>query len=133
MVLDTSALVAILCDEPEAPGIETAIERDSVRLLSAATLVETSIVHRGAIRRCGWPEPGSPAQQSTDRDRGAGRRAGRSGAGRPTAGSEKDDIPRALNYGDCFSYALASVRGEPLLFKGGDFAKTDIPRVVYTG
>jgi|GEM_PF-4564356 ribonuclease VapC len=53
MVVDTSALIAILSDEPEAPGLEAAIEADSVRLLSAASLVEAAIEYPGQEARNG--------------------------------------------------------------------------------
>jgi ribonuclease VapC len=131
MVIDTSALLAILCDEPEAPGIEGAIERDSVRLISAATLVETSIVVESRFGSAGGREldlllgkarieiVALDAEQA-ELAREAYRRFG------------KGRHPAGLNYGDCLSYALASFRGEPLLFKGDDFAKTDLARVTYT-
>jgi len=56
MVIDTSALVAILCDEPEAPLFEEALERDSTRLISAATLLETSIVIEARFGEVGGRE-----------------------------------------------------------------------------
>ena len=127
MVLGTSALLAILADEPEAPAFETAIEGDPVRLISAATLLEASIVvdsRWGAdgvreldllIEKAGIEVVTVDAEQV-----GVARRAYRDfGRGRHPAG---------LDYGDCFSYALARISGEPLLFKGGDFARTDLPQ-----
>jgi ribonuclease VapC len=91
MVIDTSAIVAIARNEPDAAELEVRIADDPVRLISAATVL-------------------------ADAARRAWRRFGK---GRHAA---------ALNYGDCFSYALALARGEPLLFKGEDFAKTDVNR-----
>jgi ribonuclease VapC len=130
MVIDTSALVALLEMEPEAARIAQAIEADPVRLVSAATLVETTIVleaRRGeaatreldlAIARAGMVIEAVTPEQA-DVARHAWRRFGR---GRHPAG---------LNYGDCFSYALSSVNGEPLLFKGDDFTQTDVRAARY--
>jgi ribonuclease VapC len=124
MVIDTSALIAILCDEPEAPSIEATIEADPVRLLSAASYLETSIVIESRfgepggreldllIREAGIEVVAVSPEQS-EIARAAYRQFGR---GRHPAG---------LNFGDCFSYALSVATGEPLLFKGDDFAKSD--------
>lgn len=127
MVIDTSALVAILLDEPERAELVAAIGAAGGTCLSVATFVETSIVlhaRSGAqavrhldrfIDRAGiMVEPVSMAQGRLAREAFE-----RFGKGRHPAG---------LNFGDCFSYALAVERDEPLLFKGGDFAKTDVPR-----
>ncbi|MGC4029537.1 MAG: type II toxin-antitoxin system VapC family toxin [Steroidobacteraceae bacterium] len=129
-MIDTSALVALLGMEPEASRLAAAIETDSTRLISAATLVESSIVlesRRGEaavleldllLARAGVrTEPVSAEQAELARQ--AWRRFGR---GRHPAG---------LNYGDCFSYALSRATGEPLLFKGSDFTLTDITAVSY--
>jgi ribonuclease VapC len=130
MVLDTSALIAILCDEPEAPAMEGAIELDPVRLLSAANLVEASIVIEARYGGAGGRELDlligkarmeitSVDVETADLARDAYRRYGRG------------KHPAGLNFGDCFAYALASLRGEPLLFKGDDFSRTDIAAVIY--
>jgi ribonuclease VapC len=130
MVIDTSALVALLGMEPEAERIATAIEADPVRLLSAASLVEATIVvesKRGPqagreldllIAKSGVQVEAVTAEQG-EIARDAWRRFGK---GRHAAG---------LNLGDCFSYALAKTSAEPLLFKGSDFGQTDISTVVY--
>lgn len=125
MVIDTSALIAILADEPERRTFIEKIEAADVRLLSAASFVETSIVieaRHGAdgvklldlfLDRAGIeiaPVDGEQAREA----RLAFSRYGR---GRHAA---------ALNFGDCFAYALATTSGEPLLFKGLDFARTDV-------
>ena len=127
MTIDTSALLAILQDEPERRAFNEAIEATDVRLMSVATFVEVSMVleaRQGAegvrdldlfIERAGIALVDVTAEQG----RLARRAFARFGKGRHDAG---------LNYGDCFAYALAVARGEPLLFKGGDFAKTDVPR-----
>jgi ribonuclease VapC len=125
MVIDTSAVAAILFDEPDAAALEGKIADDPVRLMSAATWLEAAIVIEARLGDAGGREfdlwlhraeveiLGVDAEQA-DRARRAWRRFGR---GRHPAG---------LNYGDCFSYALAATRDEPLLFKGDDFTKTDV-------
>jgi ribonuclease VapC len=128
MVLDSSAIIAILLQEPEAARFATAIADNPPNYLSAASLLETSIVMEtrkgedGArdldlfIYRAGIEIVAVDAQQA-ETARIAWRRYGR--------GKHK----AALNYGDCFSYALARAMGAPLLYKGGDFAATDLPPV----
>jgi ribonuclease VapC len=125
MVVDSSALVAILRKEPEAARFTRAILRDSVRLISAANLLEVAIVIDNQaglsagrrldafVERAGIDiEPVTEAQVRIARqayvDYGRG------------------NHPAALNFGDCFAYALAKATGEPLLFKGHDFEQTDI-------
>lgn len=126
MVIDTSALVAILFAEPDAATFARSIADAHVRAMSAATLVECSIVaearhgaaagreldllvHRADVQVV--PVDTEQAELARDAWRRFGK--GRHGAG--------------LNLGDCFSYALAVDRAEPLLFKGDDFARTDVP------
>jgi len=125
MVIDSSAIAAILFDEPDASAYISAILNDVTRLMSAATLVEISMV----VMRLLSPDaivaldallarlrvvivPFDEEQALLARD--GFRRFGR---GRHKAG---------LNYGDCLCYALAKQTGEPLLFKGSDFGRTDI-------
>ncbi len=124
MVIDTSALLAILQDEPERRALNEAIEAADARRLSVVSFVELSIVidtRFGAagqrdldlfLERAGVELVPVDAEQA----RVARYAYSRFGRGRHAAG---------LNFGDCFSYALAHVLGEPLLFKGEDFAKTD--------
>jgi ribonuclease VapC len=124
MVIDTSALLAILQDEPERGSFNSAIEAADSRRMSAATWVEISIVietRYGAEGLAGLDLFVDRAgielvPVDLDQARAARRAYSRFGKGRHPAG---------LNYGDCFSYALASVLGEPLLYKGEDFQKTD--------
>ena len=125
MVIDSSALMAIFLNEPDASIYASAIVNDLRRLISAATLAEVSIV---AIRRR-RPDPIAaldilPTRLRlvvipVDHEQALLARDGfrRFGKGRHPAG---------LNFGDCFSYALAKQRGEPLLFKGNDFSQTDV-------
>ncbi|HLH96035.1 MAG TPA: type II toxin-antitoxin system VapC family toxin [Xanthobacteraceae bacterium] len=127
MVIDTSAIVAIALNEPDAAELESQIADDPVRLISTATVHEATIVLETRLGDAGGREldlwllkVGAEAVPVDAEQIDAARRAWRRyGKGRHAAG---------LNYGDCFSYALAVTRGEPLLFKGEDFAKTDIRR-----
>ena len=127
MVIDTSAIVAIALNEPDAAELEVRIADDPVRLISAATVLEATIVLETRLGDAGGREfdlwllkIGAEIVPVDAEQADAARRAWRRfGKGRHAA---------ALNYGDCFSYALALTRGEPLLFKGKDFAKTDVNR-----
>jgi ribonuclease VapC len=126
MVLDTSAVLAILQREPERRSYLEAIEAaDSIRM-SVASWVESSIVIESRYGRDGLRDldlflsragieliPVDPAQGELARSAFS-----RFGKGRHRAG---------LNYGDCFSYAAAVSLGEPLLSKGDDFIHTDVP------
>ncbi|RST83111.1 type II toxin-antitoxin system VapC family toxin [Aquibium carbonis] len=125
MVIDSSAIVAVAFDEPEAPWIERRIADDPVRLISAATVLEAAIVIEARYGEAGGRELdlwlsriGAEIVTVDLAQVEEARRAWRTfGKGRHPAG---------LNFGDCFSYALAKLRGEPLLFKGNDFSKTDV-------
>ena len=127
MVIDTSAIVAIALNEPDAAELEVRIADDPVRLISAATVLEATVVLETRLGDAGGREfdlwllkIGAEIVPVDAEQADAARRAWRRfGKGRHAA---------ALNYGDCFSYALALTRGEPLLFKGEDFAKTDVNR-----
>ncbi|ABD86906.1 type II toxin-antitoxin system VapC family toxin [Rhodopseudomonas palustris] len=127
MVIDTSAIVAIALNEADASDIEIRIADDPVRLISAATVVEATMVLETRLGETGGREfdlrllkIGAEIVAGDAEQADAARRAWRRyGKGHHAA---------ALNYGDCFSYALAVTRGEPLLFKGEDFAQTDINR-----
>lgn len=130
MVIDTSALVALLGMEPEAARLAQAIEGDAVRLLSAATLLESSIVlesrqGEAAVRELDLllAKAGVQIEPVTAEQAEVARQAWRRfGKGRHGAG---------LNFGDCFSYALSRVTGEALLFKGKDFPQTDVTAAIY--
>jgi ribonuclease VapC len=123
IIVDSSALIAIALDESAADQCQKAIESEGELAISAATLAEALIV--------------------------AERRGVRSRVARLVAASDMEIIdvtaarsqlvadayrrwgkgfhPAALNFGDCFAYALAAERGCPLLYVGNDFAQTDIP------
>ena len=125
MVVDTSALMAILLAEPEAEAVLAALQASQVKLISTANLVEAKIVVARALG-----EPGlqhldlllqkaeiDPVPLHLEHVHWALRGWRQFGKGRHRA---------ALNLGDCFSYALAVATGEPLLFKGDDFGLTDV-------
>ncbi|HVA62471.1 MAG TPA: type II toxin-antitoxin system VapC family toxin [Terriglobales bacterium] len=127
MVLDTSALLAILLREPEAELFARLIEEDPTRLLSAANYLETAMV----IETRRGPEGGRDLDlllhrtraevvaltlEQAELARAAWRRYG------------KGRHPAGLNFGDCMAYALAQHSGERLLAKGADFARTDVAR-----
>ena len=119
MILDTSAVLAMLFGEPEATAFAEAAEEATDRAISAATTLRLSATiaassHDAAeMARLDLEVVPFTAGQAI-RAREAHRRYGK---GRHKAG---------LNLGDCFAYALAKERGQPLLFKGDDFAATDI-------
>jgi ribonuclease VapC len=123
MVIDTSALVAIFLSEPERQGFLDNIIAAESRLVSAATVLEAGIVieaRRGEsagrefdlfVVRANLQIIPVDAEQA-DLARSAWRKYGKG-------------HPAALNFADCFSYALAKATGEPLLAKRTDFASTD--------
>jgi ribonuclease VapC len=128
VILDTSALIAIVLGEPEAQRFAEMIRLSPKRAISAATWVEATIIagRRSADAASGLetmmgriapeivPLTADQAQLARDGWR-------RFGKGRHKA---------ALNLGDCFAYALAMERNQPLLFKGDDFAQTDVKRAL---
>ena len=129
MVIDSSALIAVMSNEPERRSFEQSIRLAPTRLLSAPGLVETSIVVLSRRREEGLAVLNElladmrveTVPLSADHARLAIDAFRRFGKGRHPAG---------LNFGDCFSYALAKATGESLLFKGDDFSQTDIERAV---
>jgi ribonuclease VapC len=130
MIIDTSALVGILDQEPEAERLVRAIATATERLLSAANLVETGIVMQVRhgdeasrdldllLAKFGIEIIPVSAKQA-DIARKAFQRFGRG------------QHPARLNFGDCFAYALAKDSAAPLLFKGKDFSQTDITVAPY--
>lgn len=121
------AVAGILFNESDAASLERQIADDPIRLMSAATLVETSIIIETRLGNAGgreldlWLARADIEIVPVDADQADMARRGwrRFGKGRH---------PASLNYGDCFSYALAIIRDEALLFKGDDFVKTDVKR-----
>ena len=128
MVIDTSAILAILFDEDGAELLERAIASDPIRLISAASLLESTIVVESRLGEAGGREldllihkGGLEIVSVTSDQVDIARRAYRQyGKGRH---------PASLNFGDCFSYALCKTSGEPLLFRGDDFARSDVQSV----
>jgi ribonuclease VapC len=125
MVIDTSAIVAILQEEPETGHFLARLEVDPTRLMSATSYLEATIIIEDRFGYDGirdlklfLHEAGIEIEPVTfdqaELAREAYRRFGRG------------NHPAALNYGDCFAYALAKAVGEPLLFKGDDFSRTDL-------
>jgi len=125
VVIDTSAIMAVLLSEPEGDRLIAALEAEQTRLISAATVVEASLVVLGRFGEAGESlldrllrtigaevVPVGDEQVAIARDA-----ALRFGRGRHAA---------ALNFGDCFSYALSIARNEPLLYVGDDFSRTDV-------
>jgi len=127
MVIDTSALVAVLFDEPERDQIIVRITAASRRLISAGTLIECSIIvesrrgevagreldlflHRADVQTVAVNEEQALLARAAWRRYGKGRH------------------PAGLNLGDLFAYALARASGEELLYEGDDFARTDLAR-----
>ena len=125
MIVDTSAILAVLFDESDADQFDDAIARAPLRRMSVANYVEATIVSEG--RRSSetrttldayLEESGIELEEVTLEQALAARRAWRRYG--------KGNAPASLNFGDCFAYALAEVTGEPLLYKGRDFALTDV-------
>jgi ribonuclease VapC len=130
MIIDTSALVAVLDQEPEAERIVRTLASAPERVLSAANLVEVGIVMQARRGDDGARDLdlllaklrvdiAAVTANQADIARKAFRRYGR---GRHAAN---------LNFGDCFAYALAQDTSAPLLFKGNDFGQTDVMVVSY--
>lgn len=125
MVIDTSALLAILHDEPERRAFNEVIEAADARVFSVANFVEASIVIEARYGAEGVRDLDLFLERaaielvdvSVAHGHAARRAFSRYGKGHHAAG---------LNFGDCFAYALAIERSEPLLFKGVDFSKTDV-------
>ena len=126
MIIDTSAIIAILRDEPDAAFFARVIAASTDRRVSAVNFVESAVVIDAsrdpiASRRFDElikqanisvePVTLEQAQVARDAYRDFGRGSGHAAK---------------LNFGDCFAYALAKTVGEPLLFKGSDFALTDV-------
>lgn len=126
MIVDTSAVIAILKQEPDAGALSEALERADEIRMSAGTYVELGVVvdsvrdpiasrkldlflNEAEVRIEPVTELQAKVARQAYRDFGKG-----------------SGHPAQLNFGDCFSYALAAVSGEALLFKGDDFSRTDV-------
>ncbi len=126
MILDSSAIIAIIKQEPEAQKLSVAIERAASCRMSTANFLEAAIVidsqgdptvsrrydealRDANIKLVSVDETQARIAREAYRDFGKG-----------------SNHPAQLNFGDCFAYALAKATGEPLLFKGNDFSHTDV-------
>jgi ribonuclease VapC len=130
MIVDTSALIAILKYEPEALAFSNAIEAAKVVRVSAASYLEVHIVvgkYKNPILQARLEEilenPGVQIEPVTAKQAEIAREAYR-------AYGKGSGHPAGLNFGDCFSYALAREKREPLLYKGDDFVHTDLRAAV---
>ena len=126
MILDTSAVIAILRAEPEAPAFAQAIETATQRRISAVNYVEAAVVidaSRDPIASRRFDDLIEEAQVVIEPVTEAQARIARQAYNDFGKGSGH---PAKLNFGDCFAYALARARREPLLFKGDDFPHTDV-------
>jgi len=126
MIIDTSAIIAILIDEPEREVFSQILSGEPAQAISVVTFHEASIVMAAKKGRAGGLKLVDElvrelqieiAAASFDDAIGAREAYWRFGRGYHPAG---------LNFADCFAYALAKMRDEPLLFKGDDFSRTDI-------
>jgi ribonuclease VapC len=128
MIIDSSVIVAILRNEPDAAAMAEALQEAPIRRISAVTYVEAAVVadnDRNPLLSRRFDGLVRDAQMLvepvTSRQAELAREAYRDfGKGRHKAG---------LNLGDCFAYALAKEKDEPLLFKGDDFCHTDVQPV----
>ncbi|MGH2341331.1 type II toxin-antitoxin system VapC family toxin [Segnochrobactraceae bacterium EtOH-i3] len=131
MVVDASAIIAILFEEREAPDGMAALQTDGSRLISAVNYVEVGTVIAGRIRNGDRQEAIADldafladfriAIASTDESLARAAMRARLDYGK------RFETRRGLNFGDCFAYALAKRHSAPLLYVGDDFALTDIP------
>jgi ribonuclease VapC len=125
MVIDTSALIAILQDEPERKAFNEAIEAADRRAMSVASFVEASMIVETRFGPDGvrtldlFIAKAGIELVAVDADQAHVARTAFRVYG-------KRRHPAGLNFGDCFAYALARTLGEPLLFKGSDFSLTDV-------
>ena len=122
MIVDSSVLVAILRDEPDAGTFTRAIETADRTSLSAATYLEASVVVTEALhsRLDELVRDMDADLVPFDAEQAQLARRAYADYGRGSGS------PARLNFGDCFSYALAQMTGRPLLFKGDDFRHTDV-------
>ena len=129
IVVDTSALIAILLNEADAGRCAAAIADAAPALISAATVAETGIVMlsrhgpRGADKVRALIQEGRLQVENVTEEHAELAIEAYGSYGKGQTGKAN------LNYGDCFSYALAKATGLPLLFKGNDFSRTDVEAV----
>lgn len=129
MIVDTSAVLAILFNEEDAESYARAISEAESRRISAVNYVEAAIVVEAQTKERGsrqfdafFRRAGIVIEPVTEEQAHAARQA--------YTDFGKAQHAAGLNFGDCFAYALAKVTGEPLLFKGKDFRKTDLESAI---
>ena len=129
MIVDTSAVLAILFNEEDAETYARAISEAESRRMSAVSFVEAAIVVEAQTKERGSRQfdafirrAGIVIEPVTEEQAHAARQA--------YTDFGKAHHAAGLNFGDCFAYALAKITGEPLLFKGQDFRKTDLEAVL---
>lgn len=130
MIIDASAIIAILRDEPEASSCAKAIASTSSRRVSAVNYVEAAVVidlSRNPVASRRFDDLFREAQLVVEPVTEAQARVAREAYRDFGKGSRH---PAELNFGDCFAYALAKATGEPILFKGDDFNRTDLTPVL---
>lgn len=125
MIIDSSAIIAVLFNEPDAAAFAAAIAGADTCRISAVTYVETAVVVESQSPATGGRQFDAFLRRAriiiepvTEDQAQLARHA--------YADFGKGRHPAGLNFGDCFSYALAKATGEALLFKGNDFSRTDI-------
>lgn len=126
MIIDASALIAILRDEPEARTFAKAIVSTNIRRVSAVNYVEAAAVidaSRNPVASRRFDDLFREAELIIETVTEAQARIAREAYRDFGKGSGH---PAGLNFGDCFAYALAKATGEPILFKGDDFSRTDL-------
>ena len=129
IVLDTSALIALLLKEPDAELIASALVSATAIRMAAPNWLEVAMVAMARRGIDGYQQ----LKQILERlqvEVVASDRANADIALQAWIQYGKGRHPAGLNYGDCFAYALAKQRGEALLYKGNDFSKTDIQSVL---
>lgn len=129
MIVDASALLAILFEEAEAETFARAISAAPAKAISVVNYVEAGVRADGVKNKKRGPALDRIVETLGIELAGVTPEQGFS-ARRAYKTYGRGNHPAGLNFGDCFAYALAKGRGEPLLFKGGDFSKTDIEAAI---
>jgi ribonuclease VapC len=131
VVVDTSALLAILFAEPEADAMVLSLARDPRRLIGAPTLLEASAVMRARKGGAGEVALDALLERLEVEAVPMGVAAARFARLASARFGRGIGDPPVLNYGDCLAYGVAMAEREPLLFKGNDFGKTDVQVAAY--
>jgi ribonuclease VapC len=130
MVIDSSALIALLLGEPETEQFVSAIAEAAQRLLSADSYLETAIVMAGRFGPQGLEKLDCLISELSIEIVPFTTEQARLGIAGFQQYGQGTGHPAALNYGDCFTYALAGFTGQSALFKGNDFSLTDLVNAV---